>query len=746
MRPLTPFVSYLDNDGHPLVGRVRFCNPDASPAEVFAEDGTTSLGSSVFTDSSGRPVQQPFLENHDYLLFFDKYVGHATMTEDDETDSWEPQGSAVDRYNTLGVALEAESLRTVDTVSSLRSTEALAEGEILVLLGYDEKGDKEPIGYVWDADSVEPDNGGSVIAVGGVHLGRWKFVECPRVLDVRHFGAFPGTSVVENVSQRYRIQYAGEYAHANGRKLFFPANDVESFYDISGLNLYDVDCDPSARVYAVSESHGTTITGITRIYCTSGISCKGEVRLVDETVRSSWEGESGSVHFAPTSRFIIDRQMNNSGVNFSDIEVEFLVYSRVYLERCRIISNKKINSYITLTGCVIDTSWFADDYDWRKLSSYDNVIRLHNCKDANTYITLKNKQGEKDYGDIGEQKVSEITLASGCIAENALFENVVLSGDSELHNVSGSVTISASATTQNWVDCWLSIGSDTVISNFSLRRGSVSGGKLSVLTSFLAHDAEIIVPIDLLGALPDVRRCKIACKVVQKDNAGVMSGTFESCTFDAEHELDPVSEGTVVNVVWRNNHATVNPVTIVDRSKLAVNESSHGYVYENNTGMFLPGQGEFSKDTTLTITDDLSVARMSGYVMGASLEYLGKDDIASIFFVNAINGAPHGITGVEFFRIGSDDFDVMCTWAPYETTGSVPYASNIVPQTFLMNMRKTYGNNNLYAACVKTYQSSDPDPDPVRPTIIAFLQCYYDAALVSLGAGTIKGRFKFSKV
>ena len=73
MRPLTPFASYLDNAAEPLVGRVRFCNTDASPAEVFASDGVTSLGSAVFTDDSGRLSQQPFLEDHDYLLFFDKY-------------------------------------------------------------------------------------------------------------------------------------------------------------------------------------------------------------------------------------------------------------------------------------------------------------------------------------------------------------------------------------------------------------------------------------------------------------------------------------------------------------------------------------------------------------------------------------------------------------------------------------------------------------------------------------------------
>lgn len=598
MRQFTPFASYHDNTGRLLVGRVRFCDMLGRPAEVKAEDGETSLGSTIFTDSSGRLVQQPFLDDHDYLVYFDKYIGESdTMSEDDDPESWEEQGSAIDRYNTLGVSLTAESKRTIGTIAELRTTAALDEDEILVLMGYSEAGDKEPICYKWNPESVEPDNGGSVIAVSGTQLGRWEIVECPRVLDVRHFGAFPGSIVMENTSQRYRLQAAGEYAHANGCGIFFPANDVDAFYDISGLTLYDVDCSPKARVYAVSSSYGTTITGIRKIYCTSGISCKGIIRLVDEVVRSSWEGDSGSVKFEPSGKLLVDKPFTyNSGIMFSNIEVEFLVYSRVYLKNCQVVSNKKINSYITLEGCEIESSWFADGYDWRNLTSIGNKIRLQNCDSADTYITLKNKQHEADYGDLGEQTVTGKALLANCVAENALFDGVTISGNSELHNVSGTVTISASATKQNWLDCWITVSSDFVVDEFSLYRGMLGGGKVSVLSRFTVHDADILVPVDLLGAVPDVRRCKVSKKILQKDNAGIITGTFEDCTFEAAHELDPVTTDTIVNVVWRNNYATVTPITVVDSSKLKAGESNHGYVYDNNVGMFLPTETEYVEE------------------------------------------------------------------------------------------------------------------------------------------------------
>lgn len=600
MRQLTAYASYLDNLGAPLVGRARFYSLDDSPAEVFGMDNAhrefVSIGSVVFTNSSGQLDPQVFLDNHDYLIVFDKYVGHGTMSEDDDPESWEEQGSAVDRYNTLGVELVGDTVRKVDTIADLRSSMPLQDGEVILLLGYSDSGDKPAIYYKWNESSTDQDNGGSVIKVAGQERGRWVFIECPAYLDVRHFGAFPTSAVVADDTQKYAIQNAAGYAHANSCGIYFPANDTAAYYDISGLNLYDVDCSPNARVFAQSSSYGTTITGIRKIYCTSDISCKGIIRLVDEVVRSSWEGDSGSVSLAPTARLVIDKALNNTGVRFRNIEVEFLVYSRLYLENCQVVSNKKIDSYITLEGCEIESSWFVDGYDWRNLTSINNRIRLQNCDSADTYITLKNKQSEADYGDLGEQTVTGKTLLANCIAENAFFDGVTISGNSELHNVSGTVTISASATKQTWLDCWLTVSSDFVVDELSLHRGMLAGGKVSVLSRFTVHDADILVPVDLLGAVPDVRRCKVSKKVLQKDNAGVITGTFEDCTFEAEHELDPVTADTIVNVVWRNNYATVVPITVVDNSKLKAGESNHGYVYDNNVGMFLPTEAEYVEE------------------------------------------------------------------------------------------------------------------------------------------------------
>ncbi len=534
MRPLTPFVSYHDNLGRLLVGRVRFCNTDASPAEVFAEDGTTSLGNSVFTDSSGRIVQQPFLEDHDYLVFFDKYIGESnTMSEDDDPESWQEQGSAIDRYNTVNVSLDANSSRTIGTIEELRGTEAMSNGEIVVLLGYNTAGDKDPISYIWNPNSVENDDGGAVIKVQGVELGRWEMVECPRVLDVRHFGAFPATAIAENTLQRYRIQHAADYAYYCNSGLYFPSNKFAAFYDISGLRLHNVDCSPEARVFAVSDSHSTSITGIEKVYCASDVSCKGVIRLVDEVVRTSWESFSGCVKFAPTKRLVVDKKLNEQNVIFSGIEVEFLVSSNIYVRNCNVISNHRIDGPVTIEGCELDTSWFADNYDWRMLVSYNNTIRISNCKDANTYITLKNKQQEPDYGDLGEQTVSGVTLLANAIAENAAFSNVTITGRTELHNVSGTVAVSGAAYSVNFVDCWIAFTNSSgsiVFDNVTWLRGNVSSStRVQILTSLYMEDVNVGAQIFTMGVEPQF----VNCAITAVQHVGRLC-KFIGCRIDAD--------------------------------------------------------------------------------------------------------------------------------------------------------------------------------------------------------------------
>lgn len=671
MRPLTPFVSYLENNGLPLVGRLRFCNMDGSPAQVFESDGVTSLGTVVFTDSSGRPTPQPFLEDHDYLIFFDKYVGINTMTEDTEEDSWREQGSAIDRYNTLGVELEAQCYRTIDKMVDLRYASPLSEDEMVMLLGYSSKFDKEPIFYRWDPNSDETDNGGSVIQrFGSVH-GRWVITECPRYLDVRHFGAFPMQGIEANSSQRYRIQLASIYAHSEGKGLFFAANGEESYYDISNLELYDVDCDANARVFAVDGNNSTTITGIKCIYCASDDGCDGTISLVDDTVRTSWEGDSRHVHLVPTRKLIMDSVlMAATPPSFYEVGVDIAVYSYVTLDRCSIECNGKITGPIKLRNCEVKASWFVDGYDWDDLVSEDNILLIDNLGSADTYVRLKNMQEEADYGDLREETLTGATLLSGCVVDNAVLDGCTVSGSAEFHNVSGTVTITASGQGDMlWFDSFIEVTNLTTgVASLSLLRGEVRGGGSITVSGDLRIEDSVVSSSFSVGGDIVAYRNAINSTVMHMASSSTVKEQFIGNTFNAVLNIEPQVSGSKFDARWIDNYGSVNSASVpgpiyINRLNVDPDDAEHNYVYRENGGTFLPDITE-CKAVTLTVktVPNTADSRTESIVRNAGTLTLIKPTRTSPDYdyvsAGAYNYGGNYFDTVNFFRIGTSAFRV----------------------------------------------------------------------------------------
>lgn len=83
------------------------------------------------------------------------------------------------------------ALRRVDSVATLRQTEG-AEGEVAYLVGYHAAAPGVGEGLLqWIADAEEPDDGGTVFAVDGVAVGRWRRPSADAVTPVSWFGALP---------------------------------------------------------------------------------------------------------------------------------------------------------------------------------------------------------------------------------------------------------------------------------------------------------------------------------------------------------------------------------------------------------------------------------------------------------------------------------------------------------------------------------------------------------------------------
>ena len=683
MRQLTAYASYHDNLGELLIGRVRFCNLDGSPAQVFGIDNATqqiiSLGSVVFTNSSGQLTPQVFLENHDYLIFFDKYIGDGTMAEDDDPESWEEQGSARDYYNTLGVELLSPATRTIDTVTDLHTSIPLGEDEIVLVYGYNSPGDKPPIFYQWDPVSTAQDDGGAVIKVDSVATGRWVFQEPPEKLDVRHFGAFPSSGSVKNPEQRYAIQRAGVYAYTHGCGLYFYADQFAAFYDISGLTIHDVDCKSSARLYSVDPNIKSHIVGIEQIFL--GGNGTGRIELIAPTVRTSWENGYHYADLNPSEKLIVDAPLYGVPRQWSGIIVEMGVYCgpNMTFDNCEIVSRGVISGNITLKNIDIKTEWFTDEYSWTDLSMINCTVRLRNCKDANTYVILKNKQNDANYGDLGEQTVTGATLLAGCVAENAYFVNVTIQGATELHNVTGTVLTDANNLPQlNAVDCWLTFAdaSDFTLTGLTLNRGAISASNKMFVTAenvapiiVTIKDAEINCEMEVSYAQLHLERNVVNYDILHVGQMNSISEVIVGNTFNAQLKISNFQEtglppAGVVHAVWKDNIGNVSDPLVIDHAKIKTTDSEHEYVYEGNTGTFKSSVSAhyvitlnvaYNRDTAATTNDTIS--KQDNWLILVSRMY--DDGLV----------AKRGFPPVEIFRVGTDSFAVNVRWTP------VPYSA-----------------------------------------------------------------------
>ena len=625
MREFDSWNSYLDNDGNPLHGKVRFCKLGTTDNIAIYDADGVALQNPMPTDILGRTARQVFFGTGENVsAYFYKYVGSG------EWDRWPPEDYDPERW---ALQYETSSLDPVDRLdlsvngapgvkdmASLRATDPNAvpvvEGaKLMWLYGYYQEGDTSPVLYLWDPSCSEPDDGGACIR-GDFTPGQGRWVLATRELhfDVRHFGVFP-TSDMYSTDASYTSQIANCAAYIDkvGCDAWFPALKGErSWYLFDGTNTFsikgDVYISDDVRFQCKTGTGGTVIScheihkGTPGLFVSTVNTGTGTLRA--DWINISWVG--GNVVGEARVGWIIDSADYSRTITGKD--VKFLVngHSSLQLDNCRISSEKKITGPVAISNSILKTDFFADDYDWANLSSAGNRILLVNCKDADTYVVLKNKQNESNYGDLGEQTLTGKTLLENAIVENAVFSGVTLQGASEIHNVSGSVIFGGSSVALNAVDSFLFNSSAATVASISIRRGSLGGSGIVSNGNVFLSDVDINAPLNSTGTQAVFERCHISSAVTGQyisctdchidavvttyDNAGNIDFKFDGCYFgaDGRHAVAATTAGSRVTGAWVGNFAeTVHPIVPV-MTNIVNTDASHTYVYEGNAGKFLP--------------------------------------------------------------------------------------------------------------------------------------------------------------
>lgn len=365
MRTWDNWNRYFDNNNKPLHGCIQFMVKDGNTvAPIYDVDGT-ALDNPIITDIYGRTLHQVCIDE-DVVAYFYKYVGNGIWSSEldidtSDTSKWALQyTSESDLY--VDINNEGRSSFAVMNIEELRDLNAndvmsIDGVKIVTLMGYNEAGDKEPINYIWNAESTEPDDGGAVIATDLIK-GRWIMV-CPTEhLDVRHYGVFPSDSQ-NMLDQTLAIQYALVYANNHGLRLFFDTltnTQYYHYYKITNITLNPVNqIDVAKGVYFIDDDV-TIHSQQTNAFRNDPYFLNGDTTLYSNYAKASWniKALNKSKTYEPAT-YIIDSTTNSASVKSLqgwNIVANQNISGYTFVQ-CNISGDSLISS-CTLTSCTLD--------------------------------------------------------------------------------------------------------------------------------------------------------------------------------------------------------------------------------------------------------------------------------------------------------------------------------------------------------------------------------------------------------
>lgn len=637
MRAFDTWNSYLDNDGHLLHGKIRFCKKGTTENVTIYNSSDVAIRNPEFTDMLGRTEYQVFLNGEDNVTaYFYKYIGTGNMMqwpgEDYDPTRWAYQYSSDSMDPTSSIDLSSDTANGVANMEDLRAVDpdtvpSIHGVKLLWLYGYYHAGDTSPVLYYWDSSSLDSDDGGATIMSNEEPgMGRWKLASREIHFDVRHFGIFPlDDKYSTDYSYTSQMANCAAYLDKEGLDAWFPSlNDDPSYYLLDGSNTFgikgDIYVSDAARFQVKSGTTGTTIVchelHKTTPYLFDSSVQNGNASLTADWINISWVG--GNCDGNARVGWVIDSSSFSRVITGKEVHFVANGSSALQLNNCVITSNKQITGQILIQNSIIKTEFFADDYDWRNLTSVGNDIRLVNCKDANTYILLKNKQNESNYGDLGEQQINADVIAGGTIENCYGRINFIQHGNTELHNASLDISGLTANDNLNCVSCWITVPSACVVGSIQMRRGSFgysgqSSSTVQLLQNSMFDKAEINTPLTTLGADVSFTNCdinahvsgdnivltnnQIYAEVEQQDRNGIISVQCSGNMFhkmnnsdtSARHFIHGVTAASKVKGIWTHNGSTYNDVhwIRINRENLMFQDWAHEYTYAGNSEPYL---------------------------------------------------------------------------------------------------------------------------------------------------------------
>lgn len=237
--------------------------------------------------------------------------------------------------------------------------------------------------------------------------------------------------------------------------------------------------------------------------------------------------------------------------------------------------------------------------------------------------------------------------------------------------------------------------------------------------------------------------CQInkALYTIEYSNSGnyYINCFFDNCVFNNTLTIRSSNANTIVLGTWTNNIGNVDNPIIIDRTNLAAADSAHSYVYNNNSGTFVPSNEDTVNDSIVLITDLNNYTGSEIYARMYTND--GPNDQWSqrghLYTVRHNASDPVPTFRFKMFRIGSDAFNVTCNWAP--TSQASQYQHNTVAKE-LVDWITLGGNTCIFSAVLAEGSFTwAPVPPRIPPYTSTMTSAYQLMLFGTIDAGNISG-------
>lgn len=636
---------WLVNDGgRPLSapgGRAKFYNAGTStPATVYSDIDLTeddALGPVVATDKLGYLPAIWLKTDKLYKVVVEQRIGV-------DPEQWE----VLWEVDNVGYVDASEwgggddRFLFVDSISDLKQVDHSEYGHVFVT-GYYAPGDwGEPSLFVWDGESRKTADDGAYVLPNDVlstEAGRWVQMFEGDILDVRKFGALP--DMAQNSDIHGQVLHAIAYSQDNSTRrrpitvgFLAPGRyDFAGDFDFSIYEFTDL-TDNSTHQLDWFIGNGVTFHNTLTSSATFKLAKTTDCRTTEELVLGTYSNLSveggGSIVVDPAWWGARSASITDCYVKCHSVTTNDKTFVRCVIDSDRFIDGLNVE----LVQMDFKERWFKSGFTWSHLTLTDVTYGVRDCVSANSYVDIKNSHGDPVYDDMDGLEVKNKTLLADAIISNAIFDAVTLSaGVVTMSHVKGTVTFFGSSHECDFRHCELQVLNDTDVTIASM---TIEGGKFNVpdcrlqATAFFeATDAFVRGGLKLLGvyrarfvrcrvegvygklfevsmvdrvdpSVFELDGCTVYADVNQRavlndnDSNYYVRFRIHNCQFlgaSGRHTvLSAANANALVVGSWTDNFAESTDPIVLDSSAAAFDstDENHDYVYEGNSGTFLP--------------------------------------------------------------------------------------------------------------------------------------------------------------